>query len=259
MVIEDKQIIEALIFASDQPIPARKIKEILPDYGEKDIKKLIGEINQKHEDSRSPLQIIEVAEGFQIVTREEYATWIAQLYKSRSASRLTQKGLETLAIIAYKQPITKQEMESIRGVNVDGVVRTLVERNLITVKGRQKAPGNPLLYGTTKYFLEYLGLKNLTDLPKLKEIDELLKSDDKFLESLDQVALEQMLPEMLGIRSMAEGNSEEQETIDQNGGNKDDKQERIKFSDDPELKKTETHTHLPGDDAETEVENDETE
>lgn len=257
MVVEDKQIIEALIFASDQPLSARKIKEILPDYGEKDIKKLIGEINQKHEDSHSPLQIIEVAEGFQIVTREEYSTWIAQLYKSRSVSRLTQKGLETLAIIAYKQPITKQEIESIRGVNVDGVVRTLVERNLITVKGRQKAPGNPLLYGTTKYFLEYLGLKNLSDLPKLKEIDELLKSDDKFLESLDQVALEQMLPEMLGIRSMTGENAEHPETnnqfVDEN------KQERIKFSGDKQLSETEKKEHLPAEDAENESNNDETE
>ena len=95
-------------------------------------------------------------------------------------------------------------MENIRGVNVDGVVRTLLERNLVSIEGRQKAPGNPLLYGTTKYFLEYFGLKSLEALPKLKEIDELLKEDDKFLESLDQVALKQLEPEALGLTSLKE-------------------------------------------------------
>ena len=146
--------------------------------------------------------IDEVAEGFQIFTRAEYEAYIRQLFKTRSTSRLTQKAMETLAIIAYKQPITKVEMEAIRGVNVDGVVRTLLERNLITIKGREKAPGNPLIYGTTKYFLEYFGLKSMDALPKLKELDELLKEDEKFLESLDQVALEQIDPETLGIKNM---------------------------------------------------------
>jgi len=95
-------------------------------------------------------------------------------------------------------------VESIRGVNSDAVIKTLLERNLITVTGREKAPGNPLLYGTTKYFLEYFGLNNLDALPKLKEIDELLKSDDQFLESLDQVALEQLAPEKLGMKTALE-------------------------------------------------------
>ena len=196
------QIIEALIFASDTPLPSRKIKDILELESEKDIKKSIAQINKNYDSIQSPLQIIDVAGGFQIVTASDFSGWIKKLYRSRSASHLTHRALETLAIIAYKQPITKTEMESIRGVNVDGVVRTLVERNLITVTGRMKAPGNPLLYGTTKYFLEYFGLNNIKDLPKLKEIDELLKGDDKFLESLDQVALQQIYPEELGISSM---------------------------------------------------------
>ncbi len=93
-------------------------------------------------------------------------------------------------------------MEAIRGVNVDGVVKTLLERNLIKIEGRQKAPGNPLLYGTTRYFLQYFGLDSLESLPKLKEIDELLKDDDKFLESLDQVALKELAPEALGIKNV---------------------------------------------------------
>ena len=148
------------------------------------------------------MRVVEIAGGFQIVSRSEYAPYVQKLYKGRQASRLTQRGLETLAIIAYKQPITKNEMENIRGVNVDGVVKTLLERNLIKIEGREKAPGNPLLYGTTKYFLEYFGLKSLEDLPKLKEIDELLKEDTKFLESLDQVALQKLEPEALGIKNI---------------------------------------------------------
>ena len=203
MVIDNIQIIEALLFASDSPVPGNKLREILPeiDSGKK-IKKLIAEIDEKYQKQNSPLKVVELAGGYQIVTREEFSTWISHLFRARSRAKLTRKGLETLAIIAYKQPVTKVEVEKIRGVNSDGVVRTLIERNLITIRGREKAPGNPLLYGTTNYFLEYFGLKSITDLPKLKEIDELLKGDSKFLESLDQVALDQMTPEALGMSSM---------------------------------------------------------
>lgn len=203
MVIDKIQIIEALLFASDSPLSGKKIREIVPEAGtEKNIKKLIDQIDEKYEKQGSPFKIIELAGGYQIVTREEFATWITKLNKARSQTKLTRKGLETLAIIAYKQPITKLEVEKIRGVNSDGVIRTLNERNLITIKGREKAPGSPLLYGTTGYFLEYFGLNEISDLPKLKEIDELLKGDSKFLESLDQVALDQMMPETLGLNSM---------------------------------------------------------
>ena len=211
MVINNEQIIEALIFASDSPLSGKKIREIVPEISsDKQVKKIIEEIDEKYEKQNSPFKIIELAGGFQIVTRDIYATWISQLYKTRSRAKLTRKGLETLASIAYKQPVTKQEVEHIRGVNADGVIRTLIERNLITVKGREKAPGNPLLYGTTDYFLEYFGLADISHLPKLKEIDELLKGDSKFLESLDQVALEQMMPEALGLSSM---DDEEEATV----------------------------------------------
>lgn len=199
--MEDKtlDILEALIFASDSPLTINKIKEMLGEMGAREIRKAIHVLNERYESCHSALMILEVAGGYQMVTRPEYAEYVGQLYKSRQAHRLTQKALETLAIIAYKQPITKPEIEHIRGVNVDSVLRNLIERNLITVVGREKGPGNPLLYGTTKDFLEYFGLNSLEDLPKLKEIDELLKGDDKFLESLDQVALEQLAPEELGI------------------------------------------------------------
>lgn len=199
MVLDNIQIVEALLFASDAPLPARKIRDIMDDVSVGDIKKTIEQIREKYDSTNSPMQIIEIAEGYQIVTRKEYANWISKLFQSRTSQRLSKKALETLAIIAYKQPITKLEIENIRGVNADAVTRTLIERNLITVVGREKAPGNPLLYGTTKFFMEYFGLADLSHLPRLKEIDELLKNDEQFLESIDQVALEQLHPEALGI------------------------------------------------------------
>ena len=196
------QIIESLLFASDVPLTINKLKSIVPNSDTKNIKKCIDSLNENYDKSNSSLKIIDVANGYQLVTREEYAPHIQQLFRGRSASNLTGPGLETLAIIAYEQPITKQSMEHIRGVNVDGVVKTLLERNLISIVGREKAPGNPLLYGTTNFFLEYFGINNIKDLPKLKEIDELLKGDEEFLKSLDQVALQQLEPEKLGITNI---------------------------------------------------------
>ncbi len=208
---ENLQIIESLLFASDTPLTINKLKSIIPHADAKNIKKSIDTLNESYDKSGSSLKIIEVANGFQLVTREEYSAYIQQLFKGRSASKLTVPGLETLAIIAYEQPITKQRMEHIRGVNVDGVVKTLLERNLISIVGREKVPGSPLLYGTTNFFLEYFGIKNLKDLPKLKEIDELLKGDEEFLKSLDQIALQQMEPEKLGITNLNPENQSELE------------------------------------------------
>ena len=196
------QIIESLLFAGDTPLTINKLNAIIPQTDNKEIKNNIKILNEKYDKSNSALTIIEVANGYQLVTREEYSGYIQQLFKGRSASKLTVPALETLAIIAYQQPITKQSMEHIRGVNVDGVVKTLLERNLISIVGREKAPGNPLLYGTTNFFLEYFGINNLKDLPKLKEIDELLKGDEEFLKSLDQIALENLEPEKLGITNI---------------------------------------------------------
>jgi segregation and condensation protein B len=198
------KIIESLIFASDVPLPATKLKEIIGGVSIKEIKEAVSAINDGYQENGSALVVIEIAGGYQIATKAEYAPYIHKLYKGRNIHRLTQRALETLSIIAYKQPITKQEIEAIRGVNVDGVIRTLLERKLITIEGRQKAPGNPLLYATTKFFLQYFGLKSLDSLPKLKEIDELLKDDEKFLESLDQVALKQLAPEKLGLKNAEE-------------------------------------------------------
>jgi segregation and condensation protein B len=225
MDLNYKNIIEALLFASDIPLTLLKLKEITEVESVKQVRKGIDSLNKFYEEKKSAMKVVEVAGGFQIVSKPEYAPYVQKMFRGRQASRLTQRGLETLAIIAYKQPITKNEMENIRGVNVDGVVKTLLERNLIKIEGREKAPGNPLLYGTTRYFLEYFGLNSLTDLPKLKEIDELLKDDTKFLESLDQVALQKLEPEALGLKNIenstkatdANGEASENRKVDEHG------------------------------------------
>jgi len=198
------RMVEALLFASDVPLTLDRLKDILDGTGKLEIRKAITQLTNLYDESGSSIKIIEIAGSYQLVSREEYATHIHKLFKGKTTPRLTQRALETLAIVSYKQPITKHEIESIRGVNVDGVMKTLLERNLVKIEGRQKAPGSPLLYGTSKFFLQYFGLNSLADLPKLKEIDELLKDDDKFLESLDQVSLQKLAPEALGIKTPEE-------------------------------------------------------
>jgi segregation and condensation protein B len=165
-----KMVIECLIFVSDIPISTAKIKEILEEIDEKTIRSIINELQLDYETQGRPLCIVEVAKGFRIETRPEYAAWIKKLFKSKMTHRLSKPALETLAIVSYRQPITKLEIESIRGVNVDGVLETLMERKLLKILGRKECIGRPLLYGTTREYLEYFGLKDLTELPKVEEL-----------------------------------------------------------------------------------------
>ncbi|NOY78163.1 MAG: SMC-Scp complex subunit ScpB [Calditrichaeota bacterium] len=173
--IELQRIVEALLFSSDKPLPAKHISQIL-NISEKNVVDSIDALNRLY-DARA-FKIIRVAGGFQMVTKPDYYGWIRQLYKTRSRNRLSRAALETLAVIAYKQPVSRVEVEHIRGVNSDGVIGTLLERNLITIKGRAEAVGRPLLYGTTDEFLRYFGLNDLSDLPKESEIEALLKDKE---------------------------------------------------------------------------------
>lgn len=166
-----KRIIEAILFVSDKPVSIMTLKEVLKDAEPTEIRAYIEELNGEYESSARSFGIREIAGGFQMLTDPVYSTWISSLYK-KSPDRLTGPALETLAIIAYKQPITRSDIEIIRGVNVDGVLHTLEERSLIRTKGRVDAPGRPILYGTTNEFLQHFGLKSLEDLPKLKEFQE---------------------------------------------------------------------------------------
>jgi segregation and condensation protein B len=168
---EAKRIIEAILFVSDKPVSIMTLKDVLKDVEPTDIRSYMEELNSEYNSSNRSFSIKEIAGGFQMLTDPVYSTWISSLYK-RPPDRMTGPALETLAIIAYRQPLTRSDIEIIRGVNVDGVLHTLEEKNLIKTRGRVDGPGRPILYGTTTEFLQHFGLKSLEDLPKLKEFQE---------------------------------------------------------------------------------------
>jgi segregation and condensation protein B len=168
---ESRKIIEALLFVSDKPVSIDALKDVLKDIEPTQVRGIIEELNTEYAASGRSFCIKEIAGGFQMLTDPIYSRWIAALYK-RPSDRLTGPSLETLAIIAYKQPLTRGDIEAIRGVSVDGVIHTLEERNFIRTKGRLDAPGRPILYGTTNEFLQHFGLRSLDELPKLKEFQE---------------------------------------------------------------------------------------
>ncbi|MCX7834221.1 MAG: SMC-Scp complex subunit ScpB [Ignavibacteria bacterium] len=176
-----RNIIEALIFASDEELNLEQIKNLLQlcniSASLKEIQENIENINKEYEKNGNAFEIIQIAGGYQFATRKEYAEYISKMKIESQRKKLSQSALETLAIIAYKQPITRSEIEFIRGVNVDYIVNSLLEKDLIMIKGRANSPGRPIIYGTTDNFLKILGLNSLEDLPKLKEINEILKNE----------------------------------------------------------------------------------
>lgn len=164
-----KTIVEAMLFVSDKPLFLNEIKGVLDDNSVTDIKEAISELAKYYETSGRAFRVKEIAGGFQLVTDPSLATWLKKLYKTAGSERLSGPSLETLAIIAYKQPVSKPEIEAIRGVNVDGVLKTLIEKNLVRILGRKETVGRPIIYGTTQEFLQYFGLNSLEELPKLEE------------------------------------------------------------------------------------------
>jgi len=206
--------LESLIFASDDPLTARAIKRVLVDEdptqevpGQQELPldgelkpepvasrpvfevqtgyfdELVDEINDELEKTDRPFRIVKIAGGFQFATTPQHGQLVQRLLKAKNRKRLTQAALETLAIIAYRQPITKAEIEAIRGVNSGEVVNSLVEKQLVSIVGRSEAIGKPLLYGSTDEFMRIFGLNSMSDLPKLREIDDLLKTTTTMIES----------------------------------------------------------------------------
>jgi len=169
---EIKAIAEALIFVSDIPLSINKINEVLDMVDIATLKSAILQLQEEYGDGKKGVQIIEVANGYKMCTRSEYSDYVTKLFTHRKKAKLSAQALETLAVIAYKQPVTKPEIEEIRGVNIIGVLKTLLDRNMIKILGKKDAVGRPILYGTTREFLEYFGLKDLTDLPTLKDFSE---------------------------------------------------------------------------------------
>ena len=164
-----KSAIEALLFISEKPLLLEQIKVALEGLDTHKIREIILGLKNEYEHSSRGLRIEEVAGGFRMITSPDTAFVLKKFYKQRDAQRISTQALETLAIIAYKQPVTRLDVESLRGVNVDGVVKTLLEKNLIRIAGKKDIIGRPFVYGTTRQFLEYFGLKSLDDLPKLEE------------------------------------------------------------------------------------------
>jgi segregation and condensation protein B len=173
---EVKAVVEALIFASPEPITPKMLFKLLSEEPKEDVTAAVAALKVDYE-NRPGLQMVEVAGGYQIVTRPDLHEWVRRLFHERSSQKLTVQGLETLAVIAYKQPITALEVTEIRGVNTSGVLSTLLERHLIKIVGRKNVVGRPFLYATTKEFLIRFGLNNLQDLPKIEDMAEALGFD----------------------------------------------------------------------------------
>lgn len=174
-----KQVMEALLFAAQEPLSARRLAGLLDDATAAQVSDLVRELNADYLREGRAFHVQEIAGGYRLVTRSEFAGWIAELRASGGSPRLTQAALETLSIVAYKQPVTRAELESIRGVAVEGVLKTLVERELMRIVGREEGMGRPLLYGTTDHFLEYFGLPSLDALPRPDELEILFADRER--------------------------------------------------------------------------------
>ncbi|MEK7716039.1 MAG: SMC-Scp complex subunit ScpB [candidate division NC10 bacterium] len=180
-------VVEALLFASDTPLEAERIREVLELESAQAARELVEELRARYGDRG--LQIVEVGGGYRMITRPELAPWLVRLARARTKSRLSRPALETLAIVAYKQPVSRPEMDAIRGVNSEAVLENLLERRLIRIAGRKEAPGRPYLFETTREFLVAFGLRDLSDLPK--------------------VAGELVVPELAGVAEHADAETQQ--------------------------------------------------
>ena len=189
---ELKAILEALIFASPEPLTPKQMYKLLSGEPKEDVQAALAELKSDY-NRPGGIQLVEVAGGYQIVTRSDLHEWVRRLFHERSTQRLTAQGLETLAVIAYRQPITSLEIAEVRGVSAaSGVLNTLLERHLVKIVGRKQVVGRPFLYATTKEFLIRFGLNDLSDLPKVEDMAEALGLEAPIL--VEQVPPEDLLP-----------------------------------------------------------------
>jgi segregation and condensation protein B len=188
MEIENlKKTLESLLFVSDSPLSSKKVAAFLKTAKVEEVDQAFAALKEEINNLDRSFQLIQVAEGYQLVTRPEYHRWAKELYKVISKTRLSKASLEALAIIAYKQPVTRAEVEAIRGVEVSNLVQSLMEKRMLRILGRAETPGRPLLYGTTTEFLIHFGLKDLADLPKVSEIQDLTgdRPSPEFLKEME--------------------------------------------------------------------------
>ncbi|HEX6725904.1 MAG TPA: SMC-Scp complex subunit ScpB [Nitrospira sp.] len=170
---ELQAILEALLFVSSEPLSLARLVAVMGNVPKGEVEAALETIGQTLEQDGRGVRLAVVAGGYRFVTKQDYAPWIKRLDKVKTAAKLSRSALESLAIIAYKQPLVRSEVEEIRGVETSGVLRTLLERKLVRIVGRKEVPGRPIMYGTTKFFLEHFGLSDLSQLPPLREFKEL--------------------------------------------------------------------------------------
>ena len=217
-----KYIIESLLFVSDEPLTVDRIKKILIQAENAEIREAMAELIAEYEARGGGFYLDEVAGGYQIRTRPQYTDWIKKLIQPKPL-RLSKPALETLVIIAYKQPIIRSDIEHLRGVDCGGVIRMLLERKLIRVLGRKEIAGRPLIYATTKRFLEIFDLKNLRDLPTPKEIEELAAATNEgdqavIVDSIEEFEDDPVTPEATGsIGENAQQNQADPDPIQSSG------------------------------------------
>jgi segregation and condensation protein B len=174
-------ILEALLFMAADPLPMNRIVSLLGAASKQQVQEALMRLKEEYTREGRGLDLVEIAGGHRLVTKPDYAPWIKRLDKVKAPAKLSRSALESLAIIAYKQPIVRAEIEQIRGVETSGVLRTLLERKLVRIVGRKEEPGRPIMYGTTKFFLEHFGLRDLSQLPPLRELKELGESEQALL------------------------------------------------------------------------------
>jgi segregation and condensation protein B len=212
---EGLRILEALIFASDEFLTAARLRAILPgNPGSREISSMVEKINRQLQKERHPFEIVEVGGGYQFKTVAYYHPWVRQIFQEKAAKRLSIQALECLSIITYRQPMSKAEIEAIRGVISDGAMKTLLEKRLITIIGRSDKPGRPLLYGTTPEFLKYFGLNRLEDLPNIEEFEAMVRQKIENLPIEELASAQSRAHEQPGSPLGESGDSEPGQEID---------------------------------------------
>ncbi|MCE2402932.1 SMC-Scp complex subunit ScpB [Candidatus Poribacteria bacterium] len=181
-----KSILEAILFAASEPISVKQFQHALPNITVREIRRALAELRDDYQQMNRSFHLIEIANGYQICTRPEFSEWIRKFYIQQVRVTLSPSALETLAIVAYKQPVTRSDVSTIRGVNSDSVINALVEKDLVCVSGRKEGAGRSLLFSTTDTFLQQFGLKDPSELPSLEEIEQLLSTSNS-LESIHVV------------------------------------------------------------------------
>ena len=264
-----KKIVEVLIFSSDRPLSLKQMKDIINEEKNatgltadiRNIEKAVNELVEKYNHPDFAFNIVQVAGAYRFATKRDFGPWLAKLNKEKLKRRLSQSALETLAIISYNQPITKSEIEAIRGVNVDYIIGSLLEKDLITIKGRAEVVGRPMLYGTTPAFLEYLGINSTDDLPSLKAIEEIIKhsppegvsqSDMDFFEEINlmkaKIASGELTPEAVKnkIREISTGLPLEEDIEDEHEEEHEESASDVSLADSVEYKNNEERKDTGG-------------